>query len=153
MIKTPLPYGRGVALQGRGLLDVLDCLVGGNVAGINAEAVAEAGDIVVGAVVHRAIVGADNVQTLHRGVVRLQGTQLIIRADAAEGAPGRRLALNRIEGAGFDLAEVPLVGAEFFVHAVVAVLRRVRFTPSKKTRNPKDFQISRISVSIPLRWA
>ena len=98
----------------RSLLNVLDCLGGGDIAGVDAEAVAEAGHIIVRAVVHGTVVGADHIQALQRGVVGLQGAQLVIRTDAAEGAPGRRLALDRVERAGLALAEVPGIGAELF---------------------------------------
>ena len=57
------------------LLDVLDSFGRGDVAGVDAQAAAVAGHVVVGAVVHGAVVGADHIQTLHRGVVGLEGAQ------------------------------------------------------------------------------
>ena len=104
------------------LLNVLDCLGGGDIAGVDAEAVAEAGYIIIRAVVHGAVVGSNHIQALQRGVVGFESAQLVIRTDAAEGAPGRRLALDRVERAGLALAEVPGIGAELFVHALVAEL-------------------------------
>ena len=73
------------------LLDVLDSLGRGDVAGVDAQAAAEAGHVIVGAVVHGAVVGADHVQALHRGIVGLEGAQPVVGAHAAEGAPCGRL--------------------------------------------------------------
>ena len=94
--------------DGVSAVDVCGCFSGCNVAGVHAQAVAEAGDIIVRAVVERTVVGSGNIDAFDRLVVSVECAALIVRADAAEGAPCGRLVLNRIEGSLFNLAKIAI---------------------------------------------
>jgi len=98
------------------------CFLSADIAAVNAQAIAEAGDIVVGAVVQAAAVGAGNVQAVDGLVVQIQSAAAVVGAHAAKGAPCTRLTLHSVEGAFLDGAEVPLVSTKLLVHALLAVL-------------------------------
>ena len=97
-------------------LRVCDGLGCGDVAGVDAQAVAVAGDVVIGRIVERTGLGADAVQAGDGRVVGgREDAALVVDADAAERGPGALVVLGDIERAGLNGRQIPGVGVELLV--------------------------------------
>ena len=110
------------SIQNLRALRVRDGLGCGDVAGVDAQTVAVAGDVVIGRIVERAGLGADAVQAGDGRVVGgREDAALVVDADAAERGPGALVVLGDIERAGLNGRQIPGVGVELLVDTGGAV--------------------------------